>query len=265
MKEIEVDVRNHKNQGKGKVSDEVADKEDFGRGKECLDRNDNDTRSPGAQVFVLRLEDDNNGWNETHPGRDNPSSGRYELAEASLEGRIERGPDSPNQEAPNPPSAQELLEDEKGMEEFVRTNHAYYMPKKRKDPGGFVIEVGIRGRKFRALCDLGASISLLPLSIWKELDLGELRPERLRVSLADGSCTEPSGSAEDVLLKIGGFYVPHDFLVGDVKINPVAPIILGRPFLATVGAVIDVIKGRMTFNIKGEKLKFGIHKECGYN
>ena len=91
-----------------------------------------------------------------------------------------------------------------------------------------------------------------------------MRPERLKVSLADGSYTAPSGSTEDVLLKIGRFYVPHDFLVGDIKIDPVAPILLGRPFLATVGALIDVRRGRMTFDIKGQELSFCMHEDCGY-
>ena len=145
----------------------------------------------------------------------------------------------------------------------MRRYHASYMPRKRKDPGGFIIQVSIRGRNLNALCDLGASISLFPLSIWNELELGELRPERLKVSLADGSFTEPSGSAEDVLLKIGRFYVPHDFLVGDIKIDPVAPILLGRPFLTTVGALIDVRRGRMTFDIKGQELKFFMENDRG--
>ena len=223
-------------------------------------------------MFVLKLEEDGIDREQHHPdrfenrpARDDPSTGRYELAVARPEEQKGKRATSLSQESPDSQGKHEILKDEKGMEAFVRTNHAYYMPKKRGDPGGFVIEINIRGKKIRALCDLGASISLFPLTIWKELDLGELRPERLKVSLADGSCTEPSGSAEDVLLKIGRFYVPHDFLVGDIKIDPIAPIILGRPFLATVGVVIDVSKGRMTFNIKGEKLKFGMHKECGYS
>ena len=122
----------------------------------------------------------------------------------------------------------------------MRRYNQVYLPKKRKDPGGFIIDISIRGQNFGALCDLGASISLFPLKIWNELELGELKPEKFMVSLADGSYTEPSRSNEDVLLKIGRFYVPHDFLVGDIKVDPIAPIILGRPFLATVGALIDV-------------------------
>ena len=124
-----------------------------------------------------------------------------------------------------------------------------------------MITIKLRNQPFKALCDLGASASLLPLSIWNELNLGELKPVRMRLSMADGSCTVPLGSAEDVIIQLNRFYIPEDFIVADIKINKEAPILLGRPFLATVGAIIDVKRGHMTFDILGEELEFIIEQD----
>ena len=98
------------------------------------------------------------------------------------------------------------------------------------------------------------------MSIWDELDLGELKPERVKISMADGRVTIPSGSKEDELIKIGEHYVPVDFMVADVKVDPEAPILLGRPFLATVGAIIDTRRGRMTFDIGGDTFDYAMEK-----
>ena len=135
------------------------------------------------------------------------------------------------------------------------------MPRKCKDPGGFIIPIKIKNQPFNALCDLGASASLFPLSIWNELDLGELNPAKMRLGMADGSFTTPSGSAENVLIKLNKFYIPKDFIIADVRVDPEAPFLLGRPFLATVGAKIDVKRGHMTFDILGEELEFIIEDD----
>ncbi|GJT31890.1 reverse transcriptase domain-containing protein [Tanacetum coccineum] len=82
-----------------------------------------------------------------------------------------------------------------------------------------------------ALADLGASINLMPLSIWKKLSLPELTPTRLIFELADRSTTSPSGIAEDVFVKVGKFHLPADFIVVDYVVDPRVPLILGRPFL----------------------------------
>ena len=94
-----------------------------------------------------------------------------------------------------------------------------------------------------ALMDLGASVNLLPYSVYKKLGLGELKPTTNTLSLADRSVKIPKGIVEDVLVKVEEFYYPVDFVVLDTK--PVAegtnhvPIILGRPFLATSNAIIN--------------------------
>ena len=95
----------------------------------------------------------------------------------------------------------------------------------------------------KALLDLGASVNLLPYSVYKQLRLGELKPTTITLSLADRSVKIPKGIVEDVLVKVDKFYYPVDFVVLDTK--PVVegtnhvPIILGRPFLATSNAIIN--------------------------
>ena len=86
--------------------------------------------------------------------------------------------------------------------------------------------------------------------------MGELAPVNMRLVMADGTYTYPSGFMENVLIRVEEYFVPDDFIIGDVKVDEEVPIILGRPFLATVGAVINVRKGRMTFDIGGEMLEF---------
>ncbi|GJS19455.1 reverse transcriptase domain-containing protein [Tanacetum coccineum] len=84
-----------------------------------------------------------------------------------------------------------------------------------------------------ALVDLGASINLMPLSIWKKLSLPELTPTRMILELADRSTTSPSGIAEDVFIKVGKFHFPADFVVVDYVVDPRVPLILERHFLRT--------------------------------
>ena len=131
------------------------------------------------------------------------------------------------------------------------------MPPKLKDPGSFSIPCLIG--KFvidKALCDLGAGISVMPLSICKKLEMGELRPTKMSVQLADRSVRYPVGILENVPVRIGQFYIPTDFIIMDIREDEVTPIILGRPFLATVGAIIDVKRGRLTFEVGEEKIEF---------
>ncbi|GJZ75793.1 reverse transcriptase domain-containing protein [Tanacetum coccineum] len=91
-----------------------------------------------------------------------------------------------------------------------------------------------------ALADLGASINLMPISIWKKLSLPKLTPTQMILKLADQSTTSPSGIAEDVFVKVGKFHFPADFVVVDYVVDPWVPLILGRPFLRTTRALIDV-------------------------
>ncbi|GKG48823.1 reverse transcriptase domain-containing protein, partial [Tanacetum coccineum] len=91
-----------------------------------------------------------------------------------------------------------------------------------------------------ALADLGASINLMPLSIWKNLSLPELTPTRMTLELADRSITHPKGLAKDVFVKVGSFHFSTDFVVVDFEADPRVSLILGRSFLRTDRALIDV-------------------------
>ena len=115
---------------------------------------------------------------------------------------------------------------------------------KYKDPGCPTISVNIGGTCVeKALLDLGASVNLLPFSMYQQLGLGELKPTTITLSLVDRSIKIPKGTVEDVLIHVEKFYYPVDIVVLDTE--PVAvganhvPIILGRPFLATSNAIIN--------------------------
>ncbi|XP_010529067.1 PREDICTED: uncharacterized protein LOC104806044 [Tarenaya hassleriana] len=131
------------------------------------------------------------------------------------------------------------------------------LPPKMSDPGSFSIPCKLGNIEIdRALCDLGASVSLMPLSIYKKLNIGELKPTRMALQLADRLIKYPAGIVEDVPLKIGGFYVPVDFVVLDMDEDSKVPIILGRPFLSTADAIVHVRAGRLTMKIGDETVEF---------
>ena len=136
-------------------------------------------------------------------------------------------------------------------------------PVKYRDPGSATISVNICGNCIdKSLLDLGASVNLMPYSVYKQLGLGELKPTNITLSLADRSVKIPKGIVEDVLVKIDKFYYPVDFVVLDTK--PIAsepnhlPIILGRPFLATANAIINCRNGVMQLTFGNMTLELNI-------
>ena len=136
-------------------------------------------------------------------------------------------------------------------------------PVKYKDPGSPTIPVNIGGSCInKALLDLGASVNLMPFSVYIQLGLGELKPTSITLSLADRSVKIPKGIVEDVLVKIDKFYYPVDFVVLDTapssnEPNHV-PIILGRPFLATANAIINCRNGLMQLTFGDMTLELNI-------
>lgn len=117
------------------------------------------------------------------------------------------------------------------------------MPSKLKDPGSFSIPCIIE--KFvidKAICDLVAIVSLMSLSICEKHKLEEVRPTRMSLQLADHFVKFPIGMLENVPVRICQFYIPINFIIMDIKEDSNIPIILGRPFLSTVGAIINVKK-----------------------
>ena len=94
-----------------------------------------------------------------------------------------------------------------------------------------------------ALCDLGVSASVMPKRFYDLLDLKPLIDCSLGVCLVDSSIKKAIGRIDDILIVVNDNYVPIDFLVLDIDCDPSCPLILGRPFLRTIGAIIDMKKG----------------------
>ncbi|GKC43057.1 reverse transcriptase domain-containing protein, partial [Tanacetum coccineum] len=118
-----------------------------------------------------------------------------------------------------------------------------------------------------ALADLGASINLMPFSIWKELSLPALTKTRMILELADRTISTPTGIAEDVFVKVGTFFFPADFVVVDYFADPRVPLILGRPFLRTACTLIDVHSEQITLRHDDQSVTFkvGDTKTFSYN
>ena len=92
------------------------------------------------------------------------------------------------------------------------------LPEKMKDPGSFTISCTIGGVEIqKALCDSGASINLMPLSVARRLSLGELTPTTVTLQMADRTMAKPEGVIEDVLVKVGKFVFPIDFIILDIE------------------------------------------------
>ncbi|GKB33689.1 putative reverse transcriptase domain-containing protein [Tanacetum coccineum] len=131
------------------------------------------------------------------------------------------------------------------------------IPQKEKDPESFTLPCFINDFYFdNALVDLGASVSFMPLSTYLNLGLGELAHTKLTVELADRTVKYPKGIAENVLVGIGKFTFPIDFIILDMPEDVKVPLIPGRPFLSTSRAKIDVYKRKITLRIREEKIIF---------
>ena len=114
----------------------------------------------------------------------------------------------------------------------------------------------------KSLLDLGASVNLLPYSVYKQLGLGELKPTSITLSLEDRSIKIPKGTLEDVLIQVDKLYYPVDFVVLDTELIAeganYVPIILGRPFLATSNAIINCRNGVMQLTFGNMTLELNI-------
>ncbi|XP_058003695.1 uncharacterized protein LOC131180099 [Hevea brasiliensis] len=127
------------------------------------------------------------------------------------------------------------------------------LPSKLKDPGSFSMPCLIGNMNIdKALCDLRASVSLMPLCICEKLNVGELRPITISLQLANRSVKYPVGILENIPIKVGKFFIPVDFIILEMEEDVQIPIILGRPFLATAGAIIDIKNGRLTLKMGDE-------------
>ena len=112
-----------------------------------------------------------------------------------------------------------------------------------QDPGSFTIPYKIRDADMgKALCDSGASINLMPLSVAKRLSFGEITPIAMTLQMADRTLAHPKGILEDVLIKVGKFVFPMEFVIINIEEDKQVSLLLGRPFLTIGAAFIDVKK-----------------------
>nr|GFC21710.1 reverse transcriptase domain-containing protein [Tanacetum cinerariifolium] len=140
------------------------------------------------------------------------------------------------------------------------------LPEKLEDPGKFLFPCDFSGMDVcHALADLGSSINLMPLSIWKKLSPPELTHTQMTLELADRSITHPKIVAEDVFVEVGKFHFPIDFVVVDFEANPRVPLILGRSFLRTGRALTDVYGEEITLRVNDEAVTFNLNQTTRYS
>ncbi|XP_021843506.2 uncharacterized protein [Spinacia oleracea] len=132
-------------------------------------------------------------------------------------------------------------------------------PPKLKDPSSFSIPCHV-GALFidKALCDLGVSVSAMPLSFCNRLNIGKLKCTKITLQMEDRSIRYPLGILEDVHVLVGKFYIPVDFVVLDMEEDSQIPIILGRPFFYIASAVIDVKSGSLTLSVGDDTVTFNL-------
>ncbi|XP_042027257.1 uncharacterized protein LOC121774448 [Salvia splendens] len=140
--------------------------------------------------------------------------------------------------------------------------HKRRMPSKRTDPGMFTLPISIEDIRIEhAMCDLGASINVLPISIYKKLVGVRMVDTNVVIQLVDRSCISPEGVLENVIVKVHGFLYPADFHVIRMSENESAEssgVLLGRPFLRTAKTIIDVFDETICLDYHGEKFTFNI-------
>nr|GEW60522.1 reverse transcriptase domain-containing protein [Tanacetum cinerariifolium] len=172
------------------------------------------------------------------------------------------------------PSIKSLLTNKDKLCEFPRTplnEHCLAVLLKKLleklgDPSKFLIPYNfLEMDECLALADLGASINLMPLSVWKKLSLPDLSPTCMTLELVNHSISCPVRVAEDVYVKVGTFHFPVDFVVVDFDADPRVPLILGRSFLKTGRALIDVFEGELTLRVGKEAITFNLDQTLRYS
>nr|GEV05299.1 reverse transcriptase domain-containing protein [Tanacetum cinerariifolium] len=176
--------------------------------------------------------------------------------------------------APFGPTIKSLLTNKDKLSELARTPLTEHcsavllkkLLEKLGDPGKFLIPFDFLGMdECLALADLGASINLMPLSVWNKLSFPELTPTLMTLELADWSISRPIDVVEDVFIKVGKFHFSADFVVVDFDADHQVPLILGRSFLKTEKALIDVFEGELTLRVGKEAITFNLDQTLRYS
>nr|GFA62515.1 reverse transcriptase domain-containing protein [Tanacetum cinerariifolium] len=172
------------------------------------------------------------------------------------------------------PSIKSLLTNKDKLYELARTplnEHCSAvllkkLPETLGDPRKFLIPCDFpKMAECLALADLGASINLMPLSVWNKLSLHNLSLTCMTLELVDHLISRSVGVAEDVFVKVGTFHFPADFVVVDFDADPQVPLILGRSFLKTGRALIDVFDGELTLHVGKEAITFNLNLTSRYS
>ncbi|GJS80909.1 serine--tRNA ligase-like protein [Tanacetum coccineum] len=130
------------------------------------------------------------------------------------------------------------------------------LPSKEEDPWSFILPCSIGKLTFNALADLGATISIMPLLMFKRLGIGELKPINMTIEMADRTKSTPRGVVENLLVKIDKIIFPIDFVILDMVEDLRMPIILGRPLLATAHAMVDIFRKSISLEVVNQKVVF---------
>ncbi|XP_016558083.2 uncharacterized protein LOC107857773 [Capsicum annuum] len=131
--------------------------------------------------------------------------------------------------------------------------------KKKADPGAFTILCNIGPLEFgKALCDLVASIKLMPLNVYYKLGLGDPTPTKMRLAMADRFVKQPMGILYDILVKVASFIFPTDFIFLDCEVDFEVPIILGRPLLINGSVLINLKENKLLFKMNDEVVRFDV-------
>ncbi|XP_070014783.1 uncharacterized protein [Nicotiana sylvestris] len=135
------------------------------------------------------------------------------------------------------------------------------MAQKVSDPGSFTVPCTIGSYAFaKTMCDLGANINLMPLAIYRKLAIGRARPTLILLQLADRTMKRLTGILDDVLVQVGKFVFPADFVILDCQVDEEIPIILGRPFLAIGRSLIDCEIGELKMRLNNEEIIFNVQQ-----
>nr|XP_009765585.1 PREDICTED: uncharacterized protein LOC104217130 [Nicotiana sylvestris] len=155
-----------------------------------------------------------------------------------------------------------VVEVEKVPEELkVQEENREEVKEKKEDLGDFTITCTIGADDFaRALCDNGDNINLMPLAIYKQAWLVMPRPTSMRLQMDDRSIKRPVGIVDDVLVKVGKFHLPADFVILDCAVDKEIPIILGRPFLAIGRALMDLERNEIKLCVNDKQVTFQASK-----
>nr|GEV99392.1 reverse transcriptase domain-containing protein [Tanacetum cinerariifolium] len=167
-----------------------------------------------------------------------------------------------------------LIENKENLSEMARTllnEHCSVVLLKKLleklgDPGKFLIPCDFPGMaECLALVDLGASINLMPWSVWERLSLPDLTPTCMTLELVDHLISRPVGVGKDVYVKVGSFHFSIDFVVVDFDADPRVPLILERSFLKTGRTLIDVFEGELTLRVGEEAITFNLDQTSRYS